>query len=297
MRVWRDCSKIKPTTAVLAHQQLGKSVIMSVSQTTIVAYLAQQPQFDSTHLRRLMVQDQPLGWLEPRVAEILQRFDARFEIAGSSVRLNASLPETAVVMTAAALHLRELGLIKVWRNELYAVHPLRENGELDTSQMLFTLERGAFRRFGLCSRAAHINGLRSDGNIWLGQRASTKGIDPNKLDNLAAGGIPHNEPVEACVVRELFEEAGIPALLAQQAQFAGMARSTRNEIDGTHDEILYCYDLHLDHTIEPINQDGEVAQFLCLSPQQVLARLPEMTWDAGLVMAQCLQKNHPNLSL
>ncbi|QLI83053.1 DUF4743 domain-containing protein [Chitinibacter fontanus] len=272
-------------------------MIMSVSQTAIAAYLAQQPQFDASHLRRLILLDQPLGWLEPNVVDILQRFDACFEAAGSGVRVNASLSETAHILGAAALHLRELGLIKVWRNELYAVHPLSDTGELDTSKTLFTLERGAFRRFGLCSRAAHINGLRSDGNIWLGQRTSSKGIDPNKLDNLAAGGIPHNESVEACVVRELFEEAGIPTPLAQQAQFTGMARSTRNEIDGTHDEILYCYDLHLNAAIKPINQDGEVAQFLCLSPQQVLARLPEMTWDAGLVMAQCLQKNYPNLSL
>lgn len=270
---------------------------MSVQQDPIGAYLAQQPQFDATHLRRLIVLDQPLGWLEPSVIDILQRFDARFVVTDSKVRINASLPETADVLRAAALHLRELGLIKVWRNELYAVHPLNERGELDTSRTLFTLERGAFRRFGLCSRAAHINGLRSDGHIWLGQRASSKGIDPNKLDNLAAGGIPHNEPVGACVVRELYEEAGIPALLAQQAQFAGIARSTRNEIDGTHDEILYCYDLHLDATIEPINQDGEVAQFMCLSPQQVLDRLPEMTWDAGLVMAQCLYRNYPHLAL
>jgi 8-oxo-dGTP pyrophosphatase MutT (NUDIX family) len=272
-------------------------MIMSVSQTSLAAYLAQQPQFDATHLHRLFVLDQPLGWLEPNVIDILQRFNSRFEVAGSSVRINASLSETAHILGAAALHLRELGLIKVWRNELYAVHPLSDTGELDTSKTLFTLERGAFRRFGLCSRAAHINGLRSDGNIWLGQRASNKGIDPNKLDNLAAGGIPHNEPVEDCVVRELYEEAGIPTLLAQQAQFAGMARSTRNEIDGTHDEILYCYDLHLDNTIKPRNQDGEVAQFLCLSPQQVLARLPEMTWDAGLVMAQCLRRNYTQLAL
>ncbi|WP_348945005.1 DUF4743 domain-containing protein [Chitinibacter sp. FCG-7] len=268
---------------------------MPVNPLLIANYLRSQPQFDSRHLLRLMVDQQQIGWLEPRIAQILQQFDARFVIAAQSVTLRLAPDELQSLMNATALYLRELGEIRVWRDELYAVHPHAESGEfgIDTASTLFTLERGAFRRFGLCSQAVHINGLTDRAGltqIWLGQRAASKGIDPNYLDNLAAGGIPHNESPEQCVIRELAEEAGISQHIAQQAVYIEQTRSTRNENDGTHDEILYCYDLQLPTDLTPHNTDGEVAAFHCVSMAECAARLPEMTWDAGLVTARLLTR-------
>ncbi|WP_157314794.1 NUDIX hydrolase family protein [Chitinibacter sp. GC72] len=268
---------------------------MSANPPLIASYLRSQPQFDSRHLLRLMVDQQQIGWLEPRIAQILQQFDARFAIAAHTITLQLPPHALQTLMNAAALHLRELGEIRVWRDELYAVHPHVECGAfgIDTANTLFTLERGAFRRFGLCSQAVHINGLTDRAGlpqIWLGQRAATKGIDPNCLDNLAAGGIPHNETPAQCVIRELAEEAGISQHIAQQAVYIEQIRSTRNEIDGTHDEILYCYDLQLPAEVIPRNTDGEVAAFHRVSVAECAARLPEMTWDAGLVTARLLAR-------
>ncbi|QLG87563.1 DUF4743 domain-containing protein [Chitinibacter bivalviorum] len=256
----------------------------------ITSYLDSQPLFSTDGLLRFSINDIPLGWIEPKVAQLLQSFSAHFQSSAQQIELRIAASEIQAQMDAAAMYLRTQGFIKAWRNERYAVHPFHANGELNTEITLFTLERGAFRRFGLCSKAVHINGICTDGSLWLGKRASTKGIDPNRLDNLAAGGIPYQESEFDCVVRELAEEAGIHAELAKQAVFCGELRTQRNEIDGTHDEVLYCYDLLLPDTVVPFNTDGEVAGFQRTSIQAVITLLPSMTWDAGLVTAKLLQK-------
>jgi 8-oxo-dGTP pyrophosphatase MutT (NUDIX family) len=262
---------------------------MLASSPLITQYLMQQPIFRAENLLCFHINGLALGLVEPHTAMALQQFDPRFVLQAQNLTLTIAHTARQALMDAAALHLRDLGLVKVWRDERYAVHPLTEQGQLDTQTMLFTLERGAFRRFGFCSQAVHINGI-SDGKIWLGRRASTKGIDPDRLDNLAAGGIPHGESVFDCLVRELAEEAGIASVLASTAVYRGQMRTRRNEEDGTHDEFIYCYDLALPSDITPHNIDGEVAGFSLHTPAEVITLLPEMTWDAGLVTAQLLQR-------
>lgn len=258
-------------------------------------YLASQPTFSSQGLLRFAINEHEIGWLEPETARVLAQFNSAFEIHANSATLQTRPETIEAQMDAAALHLRELGLIKVWRNECYAVHPQNELGEPDLSRSLFKLERGAFRRFGLTSQAAHINGICPDDTLWIARRASTKGIDPNKLDNLAAGGIPHNETPLNCAIRELAEEAGLQHIAAGALQFSGQVRTLRNENDGTHDEILHCYDLAMRANELPVNQDGEVAEFLKLSQFAITQRLSEMTWDAGLVTANYLLRKKPHV--
>lgn len=190
----------------------------------------------------------------------------------------------------AAERLRELGLIGGWRDEAYRCEavvpdPLREQGA-----ELFRLERAAFRFFGLRSRAVHINGFDAQGALWCGRRALSKATDPGRLDNLAAGGLPAGEALAACAIRELGEEAGLPAALAQGIVAAGAVRCTRVEAEGLHDEVLHIYNLALPAGFQPHNQDGEVAEFLHLPPAGLMARLQagEFTEDAAAVIAAAL---------
>ncbi|WP_373975369.1 DUF4743 domain-containing protein [Chitinibacter sp. SCUT-21] len=259
-------------------------------------YLTTLPIFKSQGLLRLAINEREAGWLEPDTARVLTQLNPAFEMSESRVTLRAKPDTIEAQMSAAALHLREVGLIKVWRNECYAVHPQNAHGEPDLTCSLFKLERGAFRRFGLTSQAAHINGICTDGTLWIARRSSTKGIDPNRLDNLAAGGIPYNESPFDCAIRELAEEAGLSDFTKSQLQLTGQVHTRRNEIDGTHDEILHCYDLTLSPNVQPVNQDGEVAEFLKLSPLEAAQRLSEMTWDAGLVTANYLLRQKPHIS-
>ncbi len=252
-------------------------------------YIATQPRFTSAGLTRFTILGFDLGWLEPATATFLTAHSPLFVRQGERLVLQAQTgPEVEQALTQAAIGMQAAGLIKGWRNELYTVLTPQPDGTPDFSRPLFRLERGAFRRFGLLSLAVHINGWRNDQQLWIGQRAASKAVDPGRLDNLSAGGMSAGEDARSCAIRELWEEAGVPAAIAEHSLAAGEIRTTRNEVDGTHDEILYCYDLALPHDFTPHNTDGEVAGFIALGVDDLVARLPQLTWDAGLVTGDFL---------
>ena len=255
-------------------------------KSSIADYLAQQPGFSHEHLTQLMLNQHRAGWLEAHIAEELSKFSHLWKIENNTIALQGN--HLALQLQLAAEHLRKLGLILGWRNENYGIYAEDECGNIDLDHALGLLERASFRRFGLVSRAVHINAYYPDGSICLGKRAKTKGIDPNKLDNMAAGGIPFDESIYDCAIRELEEEANVPANLAREIQFINSIHIKRNELDGTHNEIVYCFDLALPEHFVPHNRDGEVAEFFRLNQSDVLAHLAEMTWDAGRVTAEFL---------
>ena len=84
------------------------------------------------------------------------------------------------------------------------------------------------------------------------------------------------------------EFIGIPPALATRARPTATYRTTRNEPDGTHDEILLVYDLTLPDDFIPTANDGEVAEFRHLTADELVDLLPEFTWDAGMVLARAL---------
>lgn len=252
-------------------------------------YLEQQPIFSTNALTPFFIADQQFGWLEQLTLTELLNFSTEWQFTHKHIELNTPSPSTA--LQAAALHLQQRGLIQGWRNENYGVFPEGIEVHDNFAHPLCALERASFRRFGLISRAVHINAYYPDGSISLGLRSPSKSIDPNKLDNIAAGGIPIGESAYQCAIRELFEEAGVQAELAQQIQFTERMHIRRNESDGTHNEILYCFDLALPADFEPKNQDGEVAKFYRLKPADVVQQLEQMTWDAGKVTASFLLRH------
>jgi 8-oxo-dGTP pyrophosphatase MutT (NUDIX family) len=255
----------------------------------IADYLNSQPTFSSASLIRLHLQGHTAGWLEPASAKALRKLSASWQIRNGMIQLVGD--RLASELNSAAQYLHGLGLIKGWRNENYGVCVENDLGEIDFNHPICALERASFRRFGLTSRAVHINAYYPDGSLCLGHRAASKSIDPSRLDNMAAGGIPIDENIYQCALRELFEEAGVPVELAKNSRFIESIRIERNEIDGTHNEVLYCFDLALPEQFEPKNQDGEVAQFYRLKPESVIERLGEMTWDAGRVSAGYLLRH------
>ena len=183
-----------------------------------------------------------------------------------------------------ALHLKKIGLIAGWRDESYAW--------LDVwGHERFRMERAAFRALGLHSRACHINGYTANHELFLGKRSASKATDPNMLDNLAAGGISADETLQQCVVRELWEEAGVPQELSNLVEPVGHIHVRRVvEPKGLHDESLYTYDLLLPEDFHPKNQDGEVADFMKVS-WSLAAELildGELTPDAAAVTADFL---------
>jgi 8-oxo-dGTP pyrophosphatase MutT (NUDIX family) len=256
----------------------------------LAAFHARVPQFDGAGHTRLIVAGAPRGWVNQAVAAVLADLPGSFSVGADGIRVrddDASPAQRSRLLQDAAGQLRELGLVPGWRGELYALAD-------EAGNELLRIERAAFRVFGLQSRAVHINGYTRDGRIWIGRRSPKKPTDPGKLDNFAAGGLTAGETPDVCAARELWEEAGMPQELASQSRDTGeRIRSMRPVKRGVHDEILLCYDIEVPASFTPTCQDGEVAEFMLLSPEQAATRLAagEFTWDAGLVTAAWLGRH------
>ncbi|GAB3268145.1 NUDIX hydrolase [Chitinimonas naiadis] len=251
----------------------------------IAQWRQRQPNAETGGLIRWTVEDLPAGWINREMANRLLESGLFLQIEGG-LALNEELGgpisrSHALQCLAEVLHGE--GLLNGWRGEAY-------DWLDDWGRARFSLERAAFRPLGLCSRAVHVNGYIEDGGLWLARRAEHKAVDPGLLDNLTAGGISSGETVGDCLVRELAEEAGIPAWLAGFARPVGMVRSRRLEADGLHDELLYCYDLALPPDFVPVNTDGEVSSFELVDPLTLGDRLDEMTWDAAAVTVDWLMR-------
>jgi isopentenyldiphosphate isomerase len=186
---------------------------------------------------------------------------------------------------------REHGLLTGWRNEPFSFW--HTGCVLPDPQRapLFSVERAGFRFLGLQSHAVHVNGFLADGRLWCARRSLTKATDPGLLDNITAGGLPSGETVERCLQRELAEEAGLFDLQGHTLQAAGRVRTARLEPQGWHDEVIHVFNLTLADGFVPVNQDGEVSEFLCLDAPQVLQRMQAgaFTEDAVQSLVQGLQ--------
>ncbi|ASK27200.1 NUDIX hydrolase [Neisseria chenwenguii] len=176
---------------------------------------------------------------------------------------------------------RDSGLLPGWRNELFDVYSA-------DGQSLFPLERSAFRPLGLMSHAVHLNGLvHRDGEwkFWIGRRSPDKAVAPNRLDNMVGGGIASGETSTNAVLRESEEEAGLNAALLGGMGLQNKIRSLRPVSRGLHNEVLHIFDVVLPATVRPKNRDGEVAEFMLMGVDELLAAMQncEMMHDAQLV--------------
>ncbi len=202
------------------------------------------------------------------------------------------------VLQAVAQQLHRQGAVVGWRDEAYSSWSPQEADWPYQEPELFRLERAAFRFFGLRSHASHVHGLTADGRMWCGRRALSKATDPGLLDNLAAGGLPADEEPHSCAVREILEEAGLSRTLSEVVACPTVITTERAEPEGWHSETLFVYTTSVSDTEIPINQDGEVSEFLCLETSEVLSRMRagEFTRDAACAIAVYLlgQEAHVN---
>ena len=242
----------------------------------------------------------PTGYFKPEHAKALLslRHDWHTEQHG----LRWDTPEKTHASRSLALakwaaELRELGHVTGWRNEKFSYWPdtvILANGHpiepTDRLAAAFEMERAAYRFFGLRAHAVHVNGFTEDGYMWCGRRSLDKATDPGMLDNMAAGGLTVGESLQSCGVREMAEEAGLSEALAISAVPQGQVTTCRAVPRGWHYETLWVYNLLMPADVKPVNQDGEVAEFSLLSPQQVVQAIAakHMTVDAACVLAHAV---------
>ena len=229
----------------------------------------------------LVLNDVPLGFLNQKWRELLAQDwpQTRLQAYQNGLALSA---DNWFSMGDQLQHIArtwcDLGLFDGWRNEQFDVY--------HQQKPLFSLERAAFRVFGLQSHAIHINGLTEHNGhwqLWIARRSPLKAVDPNKLDNLVGGGIASGESAAVAMQREGWEEAGLAESLLQAQVCQSKHLSLRPVARGLHRECLHIFEVVLEAGYQPENQDGEVAEFQLMPLEDVINALQQ-----GLFMNDAL---------
>jgi isopentenyldiphosphate isomerase len=232
-----------------------------------------------------------VGWIRTSDLPLLARWPDVFDIDSNGVTLAPAF--STVDLRSAALGsvigaLAAEGRIPGWRNETYAIR-----NAFDAPPLAY-IERAASRFFGTMTYAVHLNGVveYAEGapQLWIARRSDTKATDPGMLDNVVAGGIGWGFGVEATIIKECWEEAGIPEEIAARAVAGRTAHVLQSLPEGTQAEQIFIYDLALPADFAPRNQDGEVGEHRLARIDEVARWIEEgaMTVDASLATLDCL---------
>ncbi len=225
-----------------------------------------------------------IGSIEPALAQ-------RMAAAGLCVSPTeggacAVTPDAASVDAAfarLAAWLRAEGLITGWRDELLTVSD--EHG-----MPRGRIERAAVRPLGIATQAVHLIGHTPDGRVWVQQRALDKATDPGRWDTLMGGLQSAGESVGATLERETWEEAGLRIGELQHLQSRGRLTVQRPVADGYMVEHIEWFDATVPQGVVPVNRDGEVVRFECLTLDALTARLKAdaFTVEAAALLVQWL---------
>ena len=216
-----------------------------------------------------------IGRIDSEFVQYIAKYSDVFEIDDSSVALTANLrnyEERTQAMAHVLNGLRMEGLIPGWRDEPYPAGPAFN------APPLFEMERAAVPLFGVPGYGVHMNGwLKKDGRtqMWIARRSLTKPTGPGKLDQIVGGGQPVGMSLRDNLIKECGEEAGIPPALAKMAKPVGTLSYTTIRPEGLRNDVLFNFDLYVPDYFEPINQDGEVAEFMLWDIDEVMQRLSD----------------------
>jgi 8-oxo-dGTP pyrophosphatase MutT (NUDIX family) len=259
----------------------------------VLAYLAKVTHVDDAAFCPLYIGGERLGCVNAAWRErLLTHEPALFQLWRDGLRCLADgdYAHISRALQDAACRWRDADWLNGWRNENFRA------ARIDGTPC-FELERAAFRPLGLTSHAVHLNGLThaDDGGMrmWLGRRSPYKAVDPNRMDNMVGGGVAAGESIEVAREREGREEAGLPAALLADLPLSARILAERPVQRGLHREWLHVFDVWLAPGFAPLNQDGEVAEHVCLDFSEVEALLVEERFmiDAALVAADCLARH------
>jgi isopentenyldiphosphate isomerase len=171
-------------------------------------------------------------------------------------------------MASICLELEQVGFVTHLHGERYPVTPSNRN------QARFLIDRACAPWFGIRAFGQHLNGfVETDSglSLWVAQRALDRRHYPNHYDNTVAGGLPWGISLRDNLRKECYEEAGIPADLADQAVPVSAVSYCYASPAGLKPDVMYCYDLELPIDFIPQAQDGEVAKFELWPIAQVIA--------------------------
>ena len=247
--------------------------------------------YDPSKYVPFMVGDVCVGQIETETVAYLREHTDVFWVSDAAVHLQPDL-DGFDDRTAAFAHvtatLRDGGLIPGWRDE-----PSPVGGAFNLPP-LFEMERASVPLFGVRGYGVHMNGWLSRGAdtlMWVGRRSLSKPTGPGKLDQMVAGGQPAGLSLFENLIKECDEEAGIPEDLAAQAKPVGTISYMTGRAEGLRNDVLFNFDLEVPDGFTPVNQDGEVAEFMLWPIEQVIEKIQnteEFKFNAALVIIDFL---------
>ncbi len=206
-----------------------------------------------------------------------------------SVHIHAKKPNSNENLDVVTNALMQAGAAGPVRNERMPVRAV-------DGTVCAHVERGAVRVLGVATQAVHLVGWRSDGCLWLQQRAFTKPNDPGLWDTLMGGTVSAGETVQQTLARETWEEAGLHLADLTGLRWGGQFTASRHVPDGGGAGYLledtHWYTVQVPDGLVPCNQDGEVDHFEAWHPSQVIQAMhtnrftPEACWVLSQVLGR-----------
>ncbi|MFC0398210.1 NUDIX hydrolase [Paraburkholderia rhizosphaerae] len=247
--------------------------------------------FDARAHRSFRIDGQQVGWIRVTDVPLLANWPDVFEIDAQRVTLSSrfsTVDSRSAALGAVIGALAADGRIPGWRDETYAIRNAFD------APPLACIERAASRFFGTMTYAVHLNGIveyaQGAPRLWIARRSDTKATDPGMLDNVVAGGIGWGFSIGTTIIKECWEEAGIPEDVAARATPGRAVHVLQSLPEGTQAEQIFIYDLVLPEDFAPRNQDGEVGEHRLARIDEVACWIEEgaMTVDASLATLDCM---------
>lgn len=242
---------------------------------------------------RLSVNGRWVGFVRKENLALLNDYGCNLKLQNNFLSWQdlGSLEKNTEFFASAVAKMAKDGVVKGVRNELY---PLADGF---FNPPIALIERAAIPFFGTAAYGVHLNGLVKKDNellMWIAKRSKDKPTSPNKLDQIAAGGLPYGISPLVNMQKEAEEEAGINLELSQKIISVGSANYFRQISNKSlRADVMFLYDLWLPEEFLPVNQDGEVAEFRLMPLTKIIEELknPDTAepykYNSALVMIDC----------
>lgn len=170
-----------------------------------------------------------------------------------------------------------------WRNELLSVTD-------GSGRRVGAIERAAVRPLGIATHAVHLVGCDARGDVWVQQRALDKATDPGLWDTLVGGLVSADESMAQALARETWEEAGLRMDELHGVQPFGRLTVRRPVAEGYVVEQIEMFAAIVPSGTVPVNQDGEVERFECLTLASLVERMhaDRFTPEAAMILTTWL---------
>lgn len=222
------------------------------------------------HFRPFFIDGVRAGYVKDYMCQVFSEWPHFFKVSSERVDFNPvenDFQSRNRILDRVIHNLIEQQIINHYADEPYPVTGRNRD------HLLAVIDRGAAAYFGIKAYGQHLNGyVKTEQGIklWVARRAADRLHFPDRLDNLVAGGLPHHISLRDNLLKECAEEADIPAELVNRAQATAAVTYCCETDKGLKPDTLFCYDLELPAQFQPVNTDGEVADFKLLPLPEVI---------------------------